>query len=220
MNGNTLIGLILLGIGGILFFNRKAKGAYMPKQLLPSLDKSTGKVYASPSEDNYETNETNEIHEKTPKIVPVPTPPINVDTYTGWELPPEGEPYKRALDNASRIYNLPKNLLARVAYQESRFIPSIINGTQKSSKGAVGIMQIIPKWHPTVDPTNPNDAIGYAAGYLSKLYNQLGSWPQALAAYNWGIGNLRNKGIENAPLETRNYIDQILSDISFYQNVG
>ncbi len=51
------------------------------------------------------------------------------------------------------IYNLPKNLLARVAYQESHFRPSIINGTQKSSKGAVGIMQIIPKWHPNVDPT-------------------------------------------------------------------
>ncbi len=32
-------------------------------------------------------------------------------------------------------------------------------------------MQIIPKWHPNVDPTNPNDAIGYAAGYLRKLYN-------------------------------------------------
>ena len=214
MDKDTLIGLILLGIGGILFFSRKGKDVYPTKQPFPSLKRDTQKppkkVYAQPSDDSY-------IHPSD--VVPDKAPFTDIG-YTGWVLPPEGEPYRKALENASRVYQLPKNLLARVAYQESRFRPDLINGKIRSTKGAIGIMQIIPRWHPNVDATNPVDSIGYAASYLNSLHNQLNSWPQALAAYNWGIGNLLNKGIENAPTETRNYVNSILHDIQFYQNVG
>ncbi len=118
------------------------------------------------------------------------------------------------------VYNLPLNLLARVAYQESHFRPDIINGETKSEKGAVGIMQIMPRWHPNVDPSDPHDSIQYAGKYLRQLYNKLGTWDLALAAYNWGIGNLQNKGFDNAPLETRNYVSDILSDIGSYRKIG
>lgn len=37
------------------------------------------------------------------------------------------------------------------------------------------------------DPTQ-NRAIGRA--YLAQLYRRYGNWPEAIAAYNWGIGNI------------------------------
>jgi soluble lytic murein transglycosylase-like protein len=129
-------------------------------------------------------------------------------------LPPEAaEPYLYWLNKAEIEYNLPENLLVRVAYQESRFRDDIISGETESSAGALGIMQIVPYWHPNVDPLNPEEAIFYAAKYLSNLRSQTGSWSMALAAYNWGIGNLNKKGFDKAPTETKNYVTQIAGDV-------
>lgn len=132
-----------------------------------------------------------------------------------WTLPPAGEPYFYDLMAASTTYNLPPLLLARVAWQESRFVPSAI-----SPAGAQGIMQIVPKWHPGVDPFEPSEAIPYAASYLEKLFKQFGSWDKALAAYNWGPGNLskaiREHGpawLNYAPGETQRYVRDITTDI-------
>jgi hypothetical protein len=35
-----------------------------------------------------------------------------------------------------------------------------------------------------------------------------------LAAYNWGIGNVTRKGIQNAPRETLAYVNDIMRDIA------
>lgn len=59
-----------------------------------------------------------------------------------------------------------------------------------SSGGAIGIAQIIPKWHPTVDPTDPIAALAYAVGLMAGHYRRFGTWRKALAAYNWGPGNV------------------------------
>jgi soluble lytic murein transglycosylase-like protein len=126
-----------------------------------------------------------------------------------WTLPAAGYKYKNDLDRATLIYQLPKNLLARVAAQESDFRPNVI-----SNRGAVGLMQIVPRFHRSVDPTIPKDSIFYAAEYLRNLYNRFGSWKLALAAYNWGPTNLQKKGIANAPRETKNYVAQISHDIN------
>ena len=107
-----------------------------------------------------------------------------------WSMPERGQPYQAAFLAAEKKYNLPHNLLARVSWQESRFRDDIINGDTQSSAGAVGIMQIVPRWHPDVDPFNPWDSIDYAGGYLKSLYKRFGDYPKALAAYNWGQGNL------------------------------
>lgn len=120
------------------------------------------------------------------------------------------EPY---MDNATAMYNLPPRLLRSVAYQESRFRPDIVYGHTKSSAGAVGLMQIMPAFHPDVNPTDPYQSIRYAAKYLRYLYDELGTWPKALAAYNWGIGNVKTKGMANMPTETRNYVDAIMRDV-------
>lgn len=133
--------------------------------------------------------------------------------FNTWLPPASAEPYLSLLNNAEIVHGLPENLLVRVAYQESRFRDDIISGETKSSAGAEGIMQIVPRWHPDVDPLNVADAINYAASYLAKLKASTGSWRNALAAYNWGPGNLRSKGFAAAPLETRNYVSQIAGDV-------
>ena len=119
--------------------------------------------------------------------------------------------------DASRHWGIPEDLLARVAYQESRFRDDIISGKTVSHANAQGIMQIVPRWHPDVDPLNPTDAIWYAAKYLSSLYNRFGNWKHALAAYNWGQGNLAkylSGTYKNMPKETANYISQITKDVT------
>ena len=112
-----------------------------------------------------------------------------------WSAPASARPYLSTIYDAERAQSLPPNLLARVLYQESRYRQDIITGQEKSRAGAVGIAQIVPRWHPTVDPLNVDEAIHYAAAYLRRLYNRFGRWDQALAAYNWGQGNLA-KAIE------------------------
>jgi soluble lytic murein transglycosylase-like protein len=117
--------------------------------------------------------------------------------------------YKYYFDRASLFYQLPKNLLARMAQQESGYDNKAV-----SNRGAVGLMQIVPRYHPNVDPTNSEASIFYAAEYMRNLYNRFGNWKLALAAYNWGPTNLQKKGIANAPGETKNYVARISHDIN------
>lgn len=133
-----------------------------------------------------------------------------------WEPPPEADKYLQIFAKVERENRIPAKLLLRVAYQESRFRGDIITGSLKSSAGAVGIMQIVPRWHPNVDPLNEVEAIKYAGKYLSKLNRRFGSWSDALAAYNWGQGNLsrfKRGEIRKMPLETRSYIKEITKDV-------
>lgn len=137
-----------------------------------------------------------------------------------WALPTRANPYAADIRTAERNNGLPDGLLGRLLYQESRFREDIITGRVTSSAGAVGIAQIVPRWHPNVDPLNPQDSIYYAAQYLAGLYRRFGSWQRALAAYNWGQGNL-NKTINEhgdlwiryTPKETQNYVTEITRDI-------
>jgi len=55
--------------------------------------------------------------------------------------------------------------------------------------------------------------------YLAQLYNQFGSWDLALAAYDWGPGNLSkavatygSSWLAHAPAETQNYVATILGN--------
>lgn len=138
----------------------------------------------------------------------------------GWTIPDKGLPFKKDFTFAETNYNIPRNLLARVAYQESRFRDDIISGELVSSAGAQGIMQIIPRYHPTAQPLIPSRAIEYAGFYLKKLYTRFGSWDKALAAYNWGptilsktIKKYGDDWFEKIPSMTRTYVTQILRDI-------
>lgn len=137
-------------------------------------------------------------------------------TDTGrWQLPAPGEPYAIAFLMAENKYDLPHNLLARQAQQESYYRPDAV-----SPAGAIGIMQIIPKWHPDVNPNDPFDSIDYAGRYMRENYNRFGDWEKALAAYNWGPTAL-SKAINNygydwkkaLPTETKKYVQNISQDV-------
>ncbi|MCL4315637.1 MAG: lytic transglycosylase domain-containing protein, partial [Gammaproteobacteria bacterium] len=129
---------------------------------------------------------------------------------------PENQKYVAALHAAEDANAIPRGLLVRLAYQESRFRADIISGAVRSSAGALGIMQIVPRWHPGVDPLDPFASITYAAGYLARLKRKFDTWERALQAYNWGEGNLSRwlaGDIQTMPSETRNYSAQILADL-------
>ena len=111
---------------------------------------------------------------------------------------------------------IPHDMLARLLYQESHYRADIIDGRTKSPVGALGIAQFMPATAQQlgINPLDPFQAIDGAGRYLASLYRQTSSWSQALAAYNWGIGNVTRRGLDSAPTETRNYYTQILADVN------
>lgn len=123
--------------------------------------------------------------------------------------------YAAQISSVEAAQGIPPNLLGRLLYQESAFRPEVISGAVRSSVGAVGIAQFMPATAAElgIDPTNPTQSIAAAGRYLRQLYDQTGSWQLALAAYNWGIGNVLRKGFSEAPTETRNYVAQITADV-------
>jgi soluble lytic murein transglycosylase-like protein len=136
------------------------------------------------------------------------------------DLETRGAEYKPLLLAAEERNGIPAFLLVRLAWQESRFRKDIVTGATVSGAGAVGIMQIVPRWHPSMtisDCQTPAIAIPYAAGYLRALYRQFNSWELALKAYNWGPGNVNKwlaRGRIGEPVETARYSAEILSDWS------
>ena len=122
------------------------------------------------------------------------------------------KPYITDVYDAEDSNEIPRGLLKKLIFQESRFREDIISGNTKSSKGATGIAQFMPATAKElgVDPTDPKQAIPAAGKYLSSLKEQTGSWEGAVAAYNWGPGNVARKGIESAPQETQDYLVAVL----------
>jgi soluble lytic murein transglycosylase-like protein len=89
----------------------------------------------------------------------------------------------------------------------------------KSPAGAVGIMQIMPKWH-GVDAEEPVSSIFYAAWYLKKQYQRFGSWRLAIAAYNAGPSAVAKYDDVPPYQETRAYVRRVFRWMSkFYQGV-
>lgn len=125
-----------------------------------------------------------------------------------WATPEQGLIYEPYFQQAETVNNLPAGLLSRVAYQESRYKPAAV-----SHVGAVGLMQFMPataaEWG--IDPGDPIQAISGAGRYLRWLYDQLGDWKLTLAAYNFGIGNVKRG--KTWPAETVAYVAQISKDV-------
>jgi soluble lytic murein transglycosylase-like protein len=124
-------------------------------------------------------------------------------------IPTAATPYLSLFHQAEREYNLPMNLLVRMAQQESYFNPQAV-----SPVGAEGIMQLMPQFYPGVNPFDPSQAIPAAAKSISSYYNRFGDWKKALAAYNWGPGNVQQHGMQNLPPETQKYVANIAGDLN------
>jgi soluble lytic murein transglycosylase-like protein len=133
---------------------------------------------------------------------------------TSW--PTGSGPYQAAIASAAVQYGVPAEILAWLLWKESRYNPRIIDGTIRSPVGAMGIGQFMPatareELGSAAAALDPDIAIPGAARYLAKLYRSVDTWAEALAAYNWGIGNVMRKGLAAAPAETRNYYSDILA---------
>jgi hypothetical protein len=128
--------------------------------------------------------------------------------------------WRAPINAAEALHGIPTNLLVRIAYQESHFRESIINGTVKSSAGAVGIMQLMPKFFPGAG-LNPIADIATAAGLLADLFKTFKDWQVAVAAYNWGEGDVEHSYLKDVdhyllstmPVETQNYVTEVFSDV-------
>jgi soluble lytic murein transglycosylase-like protein len=132
----------------------------------------------------------------------------------GW--PTGSGPYQDLIVTAANANAVPVPILAWLLWKESRYSPAIISGERVSRVGAMGIAQFMPatareELGNEDAALDPSIAIPGAARYLARLYGALGTWAEALAAYNWGIGNVRRKGIDAAPPETLDYYTTILN---------
>lgn len=122
--------------------------------------------------------------------------------------------YAAAITQAETNFGIPQPMLARLLYAESRYRADIISGATRSRVGAVGIAQFMPATAASlgVDPLDPVAAINGAGRYLRQLYGMFGDWNYAIAAYNWGPGNMRKYlagSVSTIPDETRKYLVSI-----------
>lgn len=101
------------------------------------------------------------------------------------------------------------DIFERQINQESGFDPDAYN----AGSGASGIAQIMPEYH-DVDVWNPEASLEYAANWMGQLVRQYGSYRKALAAYNWGPGNVNrwDGRQQTLPNETRMYLTNILGE--------
>ena len=155
---------------------------------------------------------------------------------------PMPEEYKAHIEKYSKEYGVSEELIYAVIKTESGFDSSAV-----SSKGAIGLMQIMPdtfKWL-TNDILRDNLHIGtlydpetnikYGTYYLSRLYGRFGDWDTAIAAYNGGEGNISEwlsdsrysddgikLNIDNIPnnfSETENYVKKVNKALEKYREL-
>jgi len=142
--------------------------------------------------------------------------------------------YQAEIEKYAEEFAIEKELLAALIYVESRF-----NNYSKSSKGAVGLMQLMPAtaiWiaeelgynnFQLEDLNNPELNIRFGSWYFNYLYQKFDkNLIQTIAAYNAGEKNVRIwinngwKGNINKKLpfkETDNFVRRVISTKNFYE---
>lgn len=122
---------------------------------------------------------------------------------------------EKAVDKASKKYNVDKSLIMSIIKQESSFVPYAT-----SNAGAMGLMQLMPdtaKELGVKDPYDIEENVDGGTKYLSDLLEMYGNTKElALSAYNAGSGTLKRYGVDSAdkitklPSETQNYVKKIM----------
>ena len=136
-----------------------------------------------------------------------------------WKDVERGPIWLPALNLAESNIGLPTDLLARIAYQESHFIEEIIRGTRASAAGALGIMQLMPKFFTSVNVARPytdNDVvqqIAEAGHFVAGLFQATHDWDLTIAAYNAGLGNVRRYSGVPPFKETQDYVAEVIADL-------
>jgi len=116
------------------------------------------------------------------------------------------------IDRIAEKISLSPELIRSVVTAESNFRPDAV-----SPAGAQGLMQLMPETARELgveDSFNPQQNLLGGSRYLKQLLDKYaGDLDHALAAYNWGQGNVDRHGLRNMPEETRNYIARIRRDL-------
>ncbi len=126
----------------------------------------------------------------------------------------DSERIEKAIADASTKYGVNANLIRAIIKAESNFNPNAV-----SPAGAKGLMQLMPcniEHYGVNDPFNIEQNIDAGTRHIKdylKTYNY--DLNMALAAYNFGPGNMASRGINNSsdfyklPSETKNYLVKI-----------
>lgn len=124
------------------------------------------------------------------------------------EQPCEQVSIEQMIDQIAAEVRLSPELIHSVVATESDYQPQAV-----SPVGAEGLMQLMPETARELgvqDSFDPLQNLRGGSRYLKQLLDKYdGDLDRALAAYNWGQGNLDRKGLEQMPQETRDYLARV-----------
>jgi soluble lytic murein transglycosylase-like protein len=145
---------------------------------------------------------------------PVPITPIGIPQVVECDPLPAPE-VESLVGETSERDGVNPDLLRSVMKQESAFRPCAV-----SSKGAMGLMQLMPATADQmgiVDPFDPISNLDGGARFLKQLLTRYGGdVPKALGAYNAGPARVDAAGAVPAIPETVDYVRQILAGLPFH----
>jgi soluble lytic murein transglycosylase-like protein len=125
--------------------------------------------------------------------------------------------YGAAIKDASKKFGVESSLIKAVIRAESAF-----DHKAKSSKGAMGLMQLMPYTADDLDvddPYNPEDNIRGGTKYLSMMLERFKNNTQfALAAYNAGPENVEAYNGVPPFQETKAFVKKVMSYYNQYKS--
>lgn len=127
--------------------------------------------------------------------------------------------YDGLIDEAARLYQLPKPFIRAVMRVESDFNPMVV-----SRAGAMGLMQLMPKTARSMGVSDPFDVrqnILGGARYLRILANRFkGDLVLTVAAYNAGENAVEKYNGIPPYKETQRYVRRVLKHYYAYRSEG
>jgi len=159
---------------------------------------------------------------------PLDPEPVDVPTQP-WPAPPRTKPapirtgpvdlgvHNDLVESEARRQNLDPDLVRRMVHRESAGHPGAV-----SSRGAVGLMQLMPGTAAALGVKNLSDPAENVRGgtrYLRQLLDRYdGDREAALAAYNWGPGKVSrviaahgDDWLAHVPGQVRRYVTELLA---------
>ncbi|MCZ8343358.1 MAG: lytic transglycosylase domain-containing protein [Leptospira sp.] len=111
------------------------------------------------------------------------------------------------IERISKEQGIDPKLVKAIVKAESNFKPNAV-----SPKGAMGLMQLMPKTAEALgveEPFNPEENISGGVTYLKSLFQEFKDPTKAIAAYNAGPGAVRKYGTVPPYRETKEYVEKV-----------